>query len=250
VDTNELQGQTRGADDTEASSQVDELIFGATRQSRRFIAGRALAALIIGVVVISAAGLAGTMSLQHGNAPAPARPTPSSTALGGSPSPAFSTASDAMTRKQLQIVALVKAKLPRTLQVTADHGIGQRSVADMAILDSQGYTWIDARVGTLGEVGWDPCRGVYSCSVERVRGGTLYTLQEVETEGNSTHYSASYTFERPDGRYVYVNQSNVFDGAGRRLTMPLTDRQVRDIVTASQWDALVADCRPEPGPNC
>jgi len=250
MDTNEWQGQTRTADDTEAGADIDELIIGGTRPGRRFVRGRALTALIIGVAVISALGLAGTMSLHHGNVIAPATPTPSATTLGGSPPPALTTPSDEMTQKQLEIVAVIKARLPRTLKVTADHGIGKSSVAAMAILDSQGYTWLDARVGTTGEVGWDPCRAVRSCSVERVKDGTLYDLQEVETGGNSTHYSASYTFERPDGRYVYVNQSNVFDAERRRSSLPLTDHQIRDIVTAPEWDAVVADCRPDPGPNC
>ena len=83
-----------------------------------------------------------------------------------------------------------------------------------------------------------------------MKDGKLFTLQELEISGNATHYSATYTYERPDSRYVSFNQSNVFDPGGRRSSLPLTDDQVRDMLLAPEWDALVADCRPDPGPNC
>jgi hypothetical protein len=121
----------------------------------------------------------------------------------------------------------------------------------MAIADSQGHTWVHARIGATGDDGWDPCRAAAGCSVERVKGGgMLYTRQELESSGNGTHYAATYTYERPDGRYVNFGQSNVFNPDGRRSSLPLTDDQVRDILTAPEWDGLVADCRPDPGANC
>lgn len=236
--------------DDSAGGDVDLLVIGASPQGRRTGRGWALAALVSAVAVIGAAvGLAGS-ALGHDDASSPARPTPSSVSVQGSRAPGVPTSSSAMTPKQLQMLAVIKAELPRKLKVTNYHGIGNWSVVAIAILDSQGYTWVDARVGTLGEAGWDPCRGVASCSVERVNDGTLYSLWEIETSGNSTHSSVSYTYERPDGRYVYFNQSNVFDPEGKRSTPPLTDDQVRDMLTAPEWDALVADCLRVPGPNC
>ena len=239
----------RTVDDT-AGGDVDLLVIGASQQSRPG-RGRALAALVSGVAVIGAAvGLAGSLALGHDQASTPARTTPSSVSVQGSRAPGVPTSSSGMTPKQLQMLAVIEAELPGKLKVTNYHGIGNWSVVAMAILDSQGYTWVDARVGTMGEAGWDPCRGVASCSVERVNDGTLYSLWEIETSGNSTHSSVSYTYERPDGRYVYFNQSNVFDPEGRRSSPPLTDDQVRDMLTAPEWDALVADCLSVPGPNC
>ncbi len=249
MNTDEPQDQ-RTVDDT-AGGDVDLLVIGGSEQGRRPGRGRALAALASGVAVIGVVvGLAGSMALGHDDASTPNRPTPSSVSVPGSRAPGVPSASDAMTPKQLQMLAVIEAELPRKLKVTNYHGIGNSSVVAIAILDSQGYTWVDARVGTLGEAGWDPCRGVASCSVERVNDGTLYSLWEIETSGNSTHSSVSYTYERADGRYVYFNQSNVFDPEGKRSSPPLTDDQVRDMLTAPEWDALVADCLRVPGPNC
>jgi hypothetical protein len=155
-----------------------------------------------------------------------------------------------MTQKQLEILAVIETKLPGELKVAAHHGLGTWSIVAMAISDPQGLTWVDARVGTTGEDGWDPCRAADSCSVEGVKDGTLFILEELKSGGNSTHYSASYTYQRRDGRYVYFVQSNVFDPDGRRSALPLSDDQVRDLLTAPEWDGLVADCRPDPGPNC
>ena len=240
----------RDVDDIELGGDVDLLVIGATRQGRHLVRRRVLTALVSGAV-LCAVGLAGTLALNNGTLSSPAaRSTPSSSTLQSSPVLGVPTTSSAMTQKQREILALIKAKLPGELKVTAHHGMGMSSVVAMAISDSQGNTWVDARVGTTGEDGWDPCRAAESCSIERGKDGTLYTLQELETGGNGTHYSASYTFERPDGRYVYFVQSNVFDHDGRRSSPPLTDDQVRDMLMAQEWDALVADCRPDPGPNC
>jgi hypothetical protein len=229
--TNDLHDQMRAVDDTEVSADIDELVIGATRQGRPRGRRRVLTALS-GAAVVCAAGLTVTLAVDDG--PAPESPTSSS----------------AMTHKQLQILEVITTKLPGDVEVTAHHGMGELSDVAIAISDSQGLTWVDARIGTLGEDGWDPCRGTDSCSIERVKDGTLYTLEELETGGNSTHYSASYTYERADGRYVYFVQSNVFDPAGRRSSLPLTDEQVRDMLLAPEWDALLTDCRPDPGPNC
>ena len=252
MNTNEPQDQMRAVDDLAGGADIDQLVIGATRQGRHPVRRRVLTALICGAAgVMCAAGLAGTLALDNGNVSSPAAgPTPSSATFQGSPAPGVPTPSTAMTQKQLEILAVIKAKLPGELKMTAHHGIGESSVIAMAISDSQGYTWVDARVGTKGEDDWDPCRAVQSCFIQRVKDGTLYILQELETGGNSTHYSASYTYERPDGRYVYFVQSNVFDSDGRRSSLPLTDDQVRDMLLAPEWDALVADCRPDPGPNC
>jgi hypothetical protein len=238
------------ADDI-AGGDVDLLVIGGNQHGRRSLSGRGLAALVSGVAVIGAAvGLAGSLALGHDETSTPARPTPSSATVQGSRAPGVPASSSAMTPKQLQMLAVIKAELPGKLKVTNYHGIGDWSVVAIAILDSQGYTWVDARVGTTGGPGWDPCRGVASCSIKRVNNGTLYSLWELETGSNSTHSLASYTYERPDGRYVYFNQSNVFGPEGRRSSPPLTDDQVRDMLTAPEWDALVADCLPVPGPNC
>jgi hypothetical protein len=229
VNTQETKDQTR------AGAEIDELVIGGTRQGRPVVTRRALTALVSGAAVICAVGLAGILALDNGNLSSPDRPTPSS---------------DAMTPKQLEILAVIEAKLPGELKVAAHHGLGTSSIVAIAISDSQGLTWVDARVGTTGEHGWDPCRAAHSCYVERVKDGTFYTLEELKTGGNSTHYSATYTFERSDGRYVYFGQSNVFNPDGRRSSLPLSDDQVRDMLTAPEWDGLVADCRPDPGPNC
>jgi hypothetical protein len=249
MNTNEPQDKM-GAADIPVGGDVDLLVIGASRQGRHRVGRRTLTALVSGMAVIGAVGLASTLALGHDDSSAPDRPTTSSTTLSGSLAPGVLTSSGAMTQKQLEILAVIEAKLPGELKVAAHHGIGQRSIVAMAILDSQGYTWVDTRFGTTGGDGWDPCRATNSCSVERVKGGTLYSLREIETGGNSTHYSASYTYERPDGRYVYFNQTNVFDPDSRRSSPPLTDDQVRDMLTSPEWDRLVADCQPDPGPNC
>jgi hypothetical protein len=224
MNTDETKDQMR------AGAEIDELVIGGTRQGRPTLTRRALAALVSGAAVIGAVGLVGILARNDGN---------------GDP-----TSTNAMTQKQLEILAVIEAELPGELKVAAHHGIGTRSIVAMAISDSQGLTWVDARVGTTGEDGWDPCRAVASCSVEPVKDGTLFILEELKNEGSSTHYSASYTYERRDGRYVYFVQSNVFDPDGRRSSLPLTDDQVRNLLTAPEWDRLVADCRPDPGPNC
>jgi hypothetical protein len=224
---------------------VDELIIGSTRQGRP-LSHRTLTALVSGASVICAAGLAATLAVDNGNWSNPAPPTSSSPPIQGSSVPGVS----AMTQKQLEILAVIEAELPGELKVIAHHGIGTRSIVAMAISDSQGITWVDARVGTTGGDAWDPCRAVRSCSVERVKDGTLYTLEELESSGNGTHYAATYTYERLDGRYVTFGQSNVFDPDRGRSSVPLTDDQVRNLLTAPDWDGLVADCQPDPGPNC
>jgi hypothetical protein len=232
-------------DQVRAGADIDELVIGGTRQGRPVLTHRALAALASGAALVCAAGLAATLAVDNGNVPDPASPTMSGGSVSGG-----RAASGAMTQKQRQILAVIQAKLPGELKVTAHHGIGTRSIVAIAIADSQGHTWVDARVGTTGEDGWDPCRAVQSCSVERVKKGTLYTLEELESGGNGTHYAATYTYERADGRYVSFGQSNVFNSDVRRSLLPLTDEQVRAILAAPEWDGLVADCQPEPGPNC
>ena len=250
MNTDEPQDQMRTVDDITGGADIDQLVIGANRHGRHLLRRRVLTALVCGAVaVICGIGVTSTLARDNGNGSSPVGPTTSSTTQGG-PDRSNPTSSGAMTQKQLEILEVIESKLPGELKVTAHHGIGESSVVAMAISDSQGYTWVDARVGTTGEDVWDPCRAVRSCSIQRVKGGTLYTLQEVETGGNSTNYSASYTYERPDGRYVYFVQSNIFDPAGRRSSLPLTDEQVRDMLVAPEWDALVADCRPDPGPNC
>ena len=243
VNTNETKDRLR------AGADIEELVIGGTRQGRP-LTHRALTALVSGAAVICAGGLAATVVLDNGNVSNPAQSTSSSPPLSGSSVSGAPTSSSAMRQKQLEILAVIKAKLPGELAVTAHHGIGTRSIVAIAIADSQGHTWVDARVGTTGEDGWDPCRAAKSCSVERVKNGTLHILEELEISGNGTHYAATYTYERPDGRYVYFGQSNVFNPDGRRSVLPLTDDQVRDMVTAPEWDGLVADCQPDPGPNC
>jgi hypothetical protein len=249
MDTNETQDQLRAGDDTEVATDIDELVIGTSRQGRPLPGRRAITALVSGAAVLCVVGLAGALSVNNDQSSSPDRspsssPPPQSSPDLGVPTPG------AMTQRQLEILAVVKAKLPSELKVAAHHGIGRWSIVAMAISDAQGLTWVDARVGTTGEDGWDPCQAAESCSIERVQGGTLYTLHELETGGNETHYSATYTYERPDGRYVSFNQSNVFDPDGRRSTPPLTDDQVRDLVTAPQWDGPAAACRPDPGANC
>ena len=248
MDSEKPHDQLRTVDEPKVAGDVDELIIGGPPQDGPRSKRRFVAALLGGAALIAAVGLATTLSLGNGD-PA-AGPTASSPTVQSGPAGFDPTSSGAMTKKQTEILALVQAKLPAQVQLRAQHGIGQASVVAMAISDRQGYTWVIARVGTVGGDSWDPCRSVRSCSVERVKDGTLYSLQEVETGGNSTHYSASYTYERPDGRYVYFNQSNVFDPDGRRSSLPLTDNQVVKILTAPEWNALVADCQPDPGPNC
>ena len=243
VNTNETKDQVP------AGADIEELVIGGTRPGRP-LTHRALTALVIGAAVICVGGVAATVALDNGNAPDPAQPTSSSPTTSESSVSGAPTSSSGMTQKQLEILAVIKAKLPGELRVAAHHGIGTRSIVAIAIADSQGHTWVDARVGTAGEDGWDPCRAVSSCSVERVKDGTLYTLQELESGGNRTHYATTYTYERLDGRYVYFGQSNVFDPHGRRSSLPLTDDQVRDLLTAPDWDRVVADCQPDPGPNC
>ena len=248
MNTDEPQDQ-RAVDET-AGGEIDLLVIGSDRQGHRPPRRWTFAALISGLAVVAVVALAGNLALTHGLSSPDARPTPSSATLPGSVGPGVPTSSTAMTKKQLEILALIESELPGELKVTGHHGIGESSIVAMAILDSQGYTWVDARVGTAGGYGWDPCRSEASCTIKRVKDGTLYSLQELETNGNRSHYSATSTYERSDGRYVYFNQSNVFDPDGRRSTMPLTDSQVRQMVTAPAWDALVADCQPAPGPNC
>jgi hypothetical protein len=251
MNTNEPQHQMRAVDEIADAPDIDQLVIGADRRDSHLARRRVLMVLVCGAVaVICGVGVASTLARDNGNGSSPVRPTISSTADQGGRDLNDPTSSGATTRTQAEILKLIEAKLPADLKVTAHHGVGESSVIAMAISDSQGYTWVDARVGTTGEDVWDPCRAVRSCSIQRVKDGTLYTLQEVETGGNSTNYSASYTYERPDGRYVYFVQSNVFDPAGRRSSLPLSDEQVRDMLIAPEWDALVADCRPDPGPNC
>jgi hypothetical protein len=230
------------------AGDVEELIIGGPPEGGPPLRRRSLAALLGGAALVGAVGLTATLALD--DADPTVGPTPSSTALQRGPGHDESTPASTMTKKQAQMIALVRAKLPAEVRPRAEHGVGEASVVAMAISDRQGYTWVLARIGTVGGAGWDPCRAVRSCSVTQLKGGKLYTLEEVETGGNSTHYSASYTYERPDGRYVYFNQSNVFDADGRRSSLPLTDRQVAIVLTAAEWDALVADCRPDPGPDC
>jgi hypothetical protein len=249
MDTNETRDQLRAGDDIEVAPDIDELVIGPNRQDRPLLGRRAVTALVSGMAVICTVGLTGVLTSNGDNSSGPVQPTPVSPTSQDSPAVDVPTSS-AMTEKQLAILAVVKAALPDELKVTAHHGIGRRSIVAVAISDSQGLTWVDARVGTTGEQGWDPCQAAKSCWTERVRQGTLYTLQEVETGGNETHYSATYTYVRPDSRYISFNQSNVFDPVGRRSSPPLTDDQVRDLLTAPQWDGFVADCRPDPGPNC
>ena len=236
-------------DQRPAGADIDELVIGGTGQGRP-LSRRTVAALVSGAALICAAGLAATLAVDNQTGSNPAGSTSSPTIPGGSVAGGPTSSSGAMTEKQLEILAVIKAKLPGELKVTAHHGISTRSIVAMAITDSQGHTWVDARVGTTGDDGWDPCRRVRSCFVERVKGGTLYTLHELESSGNGTHYAATYTYERPDGRYVYFGQSNVFNSDGRRSSMPLSDDEVRDMLTAPEWNALVADCPPDPGPNC
>ncbi len=232
-----------------AGAGIDELVIGGTRQ-RRPLSRRTLTALVSGAALISAAGLAVTLGVDNGNAPKPDQPvSPAPTISAGSAS-GVPASSGAMTEKQLEILAVIKTKLPGGLTVAAHHGIATRSIVAIAIADSQGHTWVDARVGTAGEDGWDPCRAVMSCTVERVRNGTLYTLHELEITGNGTHYAASYTLVRPDGRYVYFGQSGIFNSDSRRSLLPLTDDQVRDVLVAPEWDGVLSDCEPDPGPNC
>jgi hypothetical protein len=231
------------------AGDVEELIIGGPPEGGPPVRRRSLAALLGGAALVCAVGLTATIALN--DADPTVGPTSSSTSLQPGPDNDDPTRASTMNKKQAQILALVRAKLPGDVQPQAQHGVGEASVVAMAISDRQGYTWVLARIGTVGGDGWDPCRAVRSCSVKQLKGGgTLYTLDEVETGGNSTHYSASYTYERPDGRYVYFNQSNVFDANGRRSSLPLTDKQVARIVTAPEWGTVVADCRPDVGPNC
>ena len=248
MNSEEPQDRLRDVAEVKVAGDVEELIIGGSPQARPRGRRRSLAALLGGVAMIGAVGVTATLALDNGG-PA-AGPTPSSTTLQVGPIGGAPTSSTAMTEKQTEIRALIQAKLPRQVKLRAAHGVGQASVVAVAISDRQGYTWALARVGNVGGDGWDPCRSDRGCSVRQVQNGTLYALQELETGGNSTHYSASYTYERPDGRFVYFNQSNIFDPESRRSSLPLTETQVVKILTAPEWDELLADCQPDPGPNC
>lgn len=249
MNTYGTQDQPGTGDDPGVGTRIDQLVIGPTREGRQLRRRRALVALVSLAAVLCTVGIARALTLDNGSSFSPVRPTRSSPTPQSSPGLGVPTRG-AMTQKQLAILAVVKAALPEEVEVTAHHGIGRRSIVAVAISDSQGLTWVDARVGTTGEQGWDPCQAAKSCWIERVKQGTLYTLHEVETGGNETHYSATYTYVRSDRRYISFNQTNVFDPDGRRSSPPLTNDQVRDLLTAPQWDGFVADCRPDPGPNC
>ena len=152
--TDETRDQLRARDGTEVATDIDELVIGPTREDRPLLRRRALTGLVSGAAVLCAVGLAAALTLNNGNSSSPAQPAASSSTLQSSPVLGVPTAS-AMTQKQLEILAVVKATLPGELKVAAHHVFGESSIVAMAIPDSQGLTWVDARVGTTGEEDWD-----------------------------------------------------------------------------------------------
>ena len=69
--------------------------------------------------------------------------------------------------------------------------------------------------------------------------------------GDKAGEGAWYYFKRSDGSWVWFGQRNAFQGNGpvTRSTVPLSESEVRALLTAPEWDPLVDRCRLA-GPAC
>ncbi len=237
--------------DTE-DTDVDALVGGALRQGHRRRARRRVGAAVTGSVV--AVGLAaavlvgGATSARTGvPVPAPAGPSVSSAATPSAktPSATATSAPPASTGRlsgaPAQVEVTLATLLPKSITVTravsdsSTAAEGRELNAYLVLRDAAGVSNTSAGVGAGRYT--DICASNNPCTETEVGGGTLWVTgggPDPDKAGDDQ----SVFYNRPAGGHVWLTQTNFADGNGpvTRPGLPLTDSEVRALVTSSAWD--------------
>lgn len=252
MDLDTLGALIRDDDPTGPSpTTVDRLVTGALHRGRRrrtghrFAAGMAACALLVtGVAVVTqwpgraveVGPVAPTVTL----APtAAARPSGSLTpSTSGGP-----TSRGVKPPSGAEVLALFKAKLPRSFTYSQiDTKIGMAGEASVAftVKDTAGRAFVGGGIYNKFE-GLD-CPPD-SCVEEPLADGTVLVMRD--PKGEKAGEGAWYYFQRADGSWIWLGQRNAFQGNGpvTRPAVPLSETEVRRLLTAPEWDPLVKRCR-------
>lgn len=222
-----------------SAETVDRLVTGALRRGRRTRIGRRVAAGVAGcVLLLTGAAVVGQWPGRALNS-GPVGPTATMSA-----SPSIKPNND-RPPTYIDVMNVYETLLGQDFRYSgitnAGELPGQVSVTFTAT-DSAGRAWMGGGVDNemAAEVveECDP----ETCTRETLAGGTLTTTWS--PPGDKVGDDRWYSFERPDGRWAWFGQANHFEGNGpvTRPEVPLTDAQVRALLTAPEWDALVERC--------
>jgi hypothetical protein len=268
----ELSDRLHAADEIEVD-HVDAIIAAAVRQGqhRRRIRQRAVPALIGVVALATALGLAGILAVRDGRSSEPVATT-SPPAPTASPSPVNPlTSADAL--------AVVRAHLPVGMTATerglwgdpqADRLEKQKASVLMTLEDGDGPARAQAGLYTVrslenGRPGTG-CTREGHCRRIRVDGKTFIEYTDWKGRGKDRHYDVGTYYLRSDGLFTGFLQHNFVDHGGPVTrpplrgrpewpvtgpTLPLSQAEVRVLLTAPEWDALAPRCeRDLTGGDC
>lgn len=261
----ELMDRLQAADDLEVD-HVDAIIAEAIAQGRqrRRVRRRALPVLAGIVALATALGLAGILAVRDGRSSTPvATTTPSTSAA--TPTPPGLTSGD--------VLDVVRAYLPKGMSATEQDLWGDPQADEemrannayviMTLEDNDGPARAEVHLrskATEGQPG-NGCTRQGHCRRIRVGGKTFYEYTDWKTYDGVRAYDVGTYYTRPDGHTTGIKQHNFVDYGGpvtrptpRGLaksegwpvtgkTMPLTEAEVQELLTAPEWDALAARCQ-------
>ncbi len=238
---------------------VDRVVTGAVRRGRRTrtawqaAGGLATCALLVGGVAVAAQWPGPAVEIAPGGPPATTSVRPSATAT-SSPMPASSTPTPTATRvkppTQREVLAVLTAGLPSRFEVgqarLKDRSPESGVSTSFVVTDRAGQAFVGGGVDPAINLTCDP----KTCTRKALAGGTVLVLRS--PAGEKTGDGTWYYYERPDGGWVWLGQDNALNGGKApvsRPELPLTEAEVRTLLTAPGWDPLVKRCRAA-GPAC
>lgn len=220
---------------------VDRLVTGALRRGRRSMIGRRVAAGVAGgALLLTGVAVVGQLP-GRGLELGPVAPTATAT----------STPDPVRPPTVLDVMSVLEPAMPAGAELSEidTTGAPEGEVAvSFTMTDRAGRAWVGG--GIDNEIDDTECDAADGCTRESLGGGTVWVARNLpgEKAGRGTWYS----FQRPDGHWVWFGQDNNVSGGNGPVTrpeVPLSEDQVRRLLTAPAWDALVARCVAA-GPAC
>lgn len=230
---------------------VDRLVTGALRSGRRTRIGRRVAAGVAGCALLVSGAAVVTQWPGRAVEVGPVAPTPSARP---SQSLTRSSTEPPMSRGVKppsgdEVLALFKARLPRSFTYSPiDTKVGMAGEASVAftVKDTTGRAFVGGGIyNKIEDLECPPD----SCVEEPLADGTVLVMRSPENE--KAGEGAWHYFERADGSWIWFGQRNAFQGNGpvTRPAVPLSGTEVRQLLTAPEWEPLVERCRAA-GPAC
>lgn len=234
---------------------VDRVVTGALRRGHRTRIGRRVAAGTTGGALVAAAAAAVLPWSGPSAEIAPAAP-PTTVATSPSSNPSRSpsptpTPTTVKPPTQREVLSVLTAGLPSRFEVgrarLKDESLESGVSTSFVVTDRAGQAFVGGGVDpAVKGLTCDP----ETCSKKDLAGGTVLVLRS--PEGEKTGDGTWYYYERPDGGWVWLGQDNALNGGNEpvsRPELPLTEAEVRALLTAPGWDPLVERCLAA-GPEC